>query len=540
MKKLIALAVIATSLFLLLPQAGATYTYNPFDKPTYKTAVLKTEHFWIEYSKAEYFDFYITPDNNQNNIADRVDEIADLLEDMWDAEVDGLGYSAPGGSEEDSRVLVILDEDYDYIWEGYFGQTYVGSDLNPYIVLDMNQSDEDMALTIAHELFHAIQFGYDPYFSTIYTDLNFSEGSAQAIAEYVLEDISLSQDYASYYFENYFDSLYGSNPYDALFPYSTYLWPKFLMANYGEDSVRRIFETLFDMATSGDYFVDMFEATDRALQAYYDTDIYEAYREFSIWNYDVDRYGDETLTEGIAEAGFSEYVSSYPFFRGVTGYDYYTSMTSPFGASYVHFDPSNVEENLKINVYGQDDAKWMVTIVGKRGKTVSELDHRLIYQNESEVSFTVENADRYSEIVMIMSPVPTGFYSYLDFSKYYSYSYYAEDVHGVDAKDVSGFEEGGVVKDLFWDMGAEDEYFYPIKALKAEGVIEGYQNSTFQSDRIISRGEFVKMLVTAFRPDADLSGKVNCFKDVYEGFYEEYVCYAKELGWVEGYDNGYF
>lgn len=541
MKKiLLSLTVFAVTFALVLPKAEAIYEYDPFDEPTYKTAVLKTEHFWIEYSKDDFYSHNISPDNNQNNTDDRIDDIADLFEEVWAAEIDDLGFMAPDGSEEDGRILVIIDEDYDYIDSDYMGMTYVDSDLKPYIVLDFNLDEPELSFTVAHEFFHAIQFGYDPYFYAFYSDLNFSEGSANAIAEYVLEDVSLTESFGSYYFENYWESLYGSSMYDETFPYATYLWSKFLMAEYGEDTVREIFETFFDMTSSGDYYLDMYQATNLALQFHNDTDIFEAFREFTIWNYDVDRYGDDTLDDGVKDYGLSEYVTEYPYFRGVTGYDGVMSLTAPFGVSYVDFEPSDIEGNLEISVYGQSDAKWMVTILTKKGRKVSEYDHRIVYQNESEVSFVVENADSYADIVMVMSPVPSSFYSVSDFDEYYSYSYYAEDVYGVESKGTSGFEEGGIVEDLFYDFGMDDEYFYPVKVLKTAGIIEGYQNSTFQTDRVISRAEVVKMLIEAFLPNADISGGINCFKDVYEGWYEEYVCYAEELGWVEGYDNGYF
>lgn len=553
MKKLISFLVagaVAVTVFFFATSTTATYHWNPVDEPTYKTSVMKTENFWIEYSTDDFRTAGVNPDKNHNNIHDVVDNTANLLEDLWEVYIEDLGYMEPYGSAEDGRVLVILDEDYDYITSSYAGMTYLDSDLKPYAVLDVTralseeeQDLEDYDVAVAHELFHVIQFGYDPYFWGVYTDVNFSEGSATAMAEYALEEVSLTDNYASTYFENHTNSLYGlSGMGNPTFPYSTYLWPKFLIETYGVDIIKGVFESYFDMTSTGDYFVDMYMATDAALQEGTSVDINEAFRKFVVANYDVELYDDETLENGVAYYGYDEEIDSYPTFRGsgeITGQ--YTTMVAPFGASYVHFDTWDTDDNLMINVYGQDDVKWMVTILTtKFHRITEEYESRIIYENEENVTFVVENAGNYTDVVMILTPVPSSFYSVGNFDQYYSYSYYVEtEIPTMDPKEIQSYTDGGK-EDLFFDFGKEERYFYAVKVLKNRDVVEGYKNNTFQPERNISRAEFTKMLVASAFPEADLSGNVNCFKDVYDGWYEKWVCYASDAGLVSGYDDGYF
>ena len=416
MKKILIFFLVA---MIFVPQAGAIYQYDPQADATYKTGVIETEHFWIEFSVDDFYAHNVVPDKNQNNIHDALDETMELLEEVWEVEM-AMGFEMPTGSEEEGKILVILDEDYDYISEDLLGFTGIDSDLKPYIVLDFNlllsgeeQDEDDFKMTVAHEFFHAIQFGYDPYFWAYYSDLNFSEGSATAVAEYVFEDLSLSANYSPIYFYSYGESLYGAS-YDYAFPYGTYLWTKFLMANYGEEILVEIFETYFEIASSGDYIIDMYLATDAALQNYANVQIHEAFREFTVWNFDIGKYDDETLNHGIQDYWFTEEIWEYPAYESSNAY------VSPLGASYVRFDPSDVEENLKITVYGQSDAKWMVTILTQKYHRFADVyDSRIVYQNEGEVSFVVEDASKYSDVVMILSPIPSTYYSGADFDQYY-------------------------------------------------------------------------------------------------------------------------
>lgn len=93
---------------------------------------------------------------------------------------------------------------------------------------------------------------------------------------------------------------------------------------------------------------------------------------------------------------------------------------------------------------------------------------------------------------------------------------------------------------LYDDVYDTDSALEALTYLTDNGVVEGYSDGTFGPLNLINRAEFTKMVVEGIlgvTPDATIYQR--CFPDVQEDWYAKYVCYAKELGWVEGYPDGF-
>jgi len=90
------------------------------------------------------------------------------------------------------------------------------------------------------------------------------------------------------------------------------------------------------------------------------------------------------------------------------------------------------------------------------------------------------------------------------------------------------------------DISDETPRDLKIKALNRLGVINGYDDGTYQPTKKINRAEFLKILVGSAYPDEVVSGGENCFSDVRNDWYSKYVCLAKDKGIVEGYEDGSF
>ena len=76
-----------------------------------------------------------------------------------------------------------------------------------------------------------------------------------------------------------------------------------------------------------------------------------------------------------------------------------------------------------------------------------------------------------------------------------------------------------------------------INSLYSDSIIEGYADGTFRPDNQINRAELTKMLVASkLEPSSEQYN--NCFTDVKTEWYAPYICYAKEQGWVAGYEDG--
>lgn len=89
----------------------------------------------------------------------------------------------------------------------------------------------------------------------------------------------------------------------------------------------------------------------------------------------------------------------------------------------------------------------------------------------------------------------------------------------------------------FNDVSLKHENVKAIDYLKENGVVIGYQDGTYQPERNISRAEFLKIVmeVSDFQPSG-----ANCYDDVSNEWFAQYVCSATVNGLVEGYDDGFF
>lgn len=88
----------------------------------------------------------------------------------------------------------------------------------------------------------------------------------------------------------------------------------------------------------------------------------------------------------------------------------------------------------------------------------------------------------------------------------------------------------------FTDVNADDWYNNAISTLNKAGIINGYDDGTFQPDASITRAEFAA--IVARFSDVIFSGS-SSFSDVPNSHWAaRYIALAKELGWATGYPNG--
>lgn len=90
---------------------------------------------------------------------------------------------------------------------------------------------------------------------------------------------------------------------------------------------------------------------------------------------------------------------------------------------------------------------------------------------------------------------------------------------------------------VFSDVAASNTNYEAIKYLKDGGVVVGYSDGQYKPKNHINRAEFLKIVMES--SDYEFSG-LNCYPDVKNEWYAKYVCKATKLGFVKGYDDGYF
>lgn len=79
-----------------------------------------------------------------------------------------------------------------------------------------------------------------------------------------------------------------------------------------------------------------------------------------------------------------------------------------------------------------------------------------------------------------------------------------------------------------------------IKYIGDQGIVQGYDDGTYKPDALINRAEFTKIIIGAKLRGAPLPEAGNCFKDINDEWFAIFVCYAKDQGIIQGYDDGNF
>ncbi|MBU0486791.1 MAG: S-layer homology domain-containing protein [Bacteroidetes bacterium] len=119
-------------------------------------------------------------------------------------------------------------------------------------------------------------------------------------------------------------------------------------------------------------------------------------------------------------------------------------------------------------------------------------------------------------------------------------------------KDVKNVCNDNFAELLFYDVAKYTPYYESIKFVKAEGIVDGYDNGFYRPDFNINRAEYTKILIGAMRAyspdnyptDEELEAAVpnnGCFPDTKkDDWYSKYVCHAKSIGYIDGYPDGTF
>jgi S-layer homology domain len=83
------------------------------------------------------------------------------------------------------------------------------------------------------------------------------------------------------------------------------------------------------------------------------------------------------------------------------------------------------------------------------------------------------------------------------------------------------------------------QYESAITYVEGQGIVNGYEDGTYKPNNPINRAEFMKIVMESGFDDSVFGG-TNCFTDVTNDWYAQYVCAAKDLGIVSGYPDNSF
>ncbi len=279
---------------------------------------LDTKNFRIHYTLSGR-DRVPPDDKNENNHPDYVEEVARAMEFSWYAEVEYFGWTAPppdGDLGGDSRYDVYLEDILDDDIAGYTDWDYEedeGID-NPnseriesfastsFIALDNDYAEysessipwvetlEYMQVTAAHELHHAIQFGYDAFEPHGWL----WEASATWMQDEVFDSINEGIDILPSALKAtdscQLDEGGDERVEDADHWYGLWIFIRYLSETYGHESVRELWELAIDS--------DRYANWDRLLEQR-ETNLEDFFEDYSV----------ALLTRGFHEGG------DYPLIR---------------------------------------------------------------------------------------------------------------------------------------------------------------------------------------------------------------------------------
>ena len=261
-------------------------------------------HFLIHYATSGPDSVYHPGEdiNPRDGVPDYVNGVAEILERVWYAEIDSLGFVMPitdFGKGGDDRYDIYLRD----LGLGYFGLTYPESLVQGYRASAYSELENDFSsssryrfnpldgarVTAAHEFFHAIQFAYDVFEYEGFDDLNpnndkpwWMEASAVWMEDVVYDDVNDYIGYLTYFYKLPWMSLttFASGG-DRLFhPYASCVWPIFLCEKYEDVGIlREIWEECGQVMG-----YNTLPATNTSLEAR-GSNLGATFQEFAVWNF---------------------------------------------------------------------------------------------------------------------------------------------------------------------------------------------------------------------------------------------------------------
>ncbi len=97
----------------------------------------------------------------------------------------------------------------------------------------------------------------------------------------------------------------------------------------------------------------------------------------------------------------------------------------------------------------------------------------------------------------------------------------------------------------FDDVAVDHSFYQAINYLRDKGVVEGYEDGTYQPGAKINRAEFLKIVMGGAALENEIENEggdsVPCFTDVStDAWFAPYICGAKNAGVISGYPDGTF
>lgn len=265
--------------------------------------------FKIHYAiNGEHAVYRAGDDSDADGVPNYVESVALIADSVWEYQIVEMGYPAPPSdsfytSEPDSAAYDIYlrnlaDNFYglaypDSVWliqPGHYTATSFIELDNDYGSLEgyENRPLDAVRVTMAHEFFHAIQFGIDPFEAEEHLTSSprryWMELSAVWMEEEIYDEINDYYNYLPYFFRDVTVSLQqfvgGA---DALHPYACGIFAMFLSQRYGRDVIREVWRKCGESGEGPHMLIAVDDVIDSVSSG--SQGLASAFAEFAQWNY---------------------------------------------------------------------------------------------------------------------------------------------------------------------------------------------------------------------------------------------------------------
>lgn len=358
-----------------------------------------------------------------------VRRVAEIMQEVRQKEIVDMGYPVPpaddfypeGGTAEYDIYLTNLSSAFYGLTHGE--EAFYGADeilhMTSYIELDNDYQgyslygpdewDLILAVTAAHEFFHAIQYGIDASeflenADDTTTDLWWHEMSSTWMEDIVYDEVN---DYY-YYLDGFFN-----HPNWALttqrkvnYEYGACVWPRYLSERFGNDIMYDIWTQCGEKRwlNSIEAWADQIEARGSTLP--------EELGRFRLWCYfSGDRYRSFAFAEGANYPTFDEieFVARHNEYPVV---DSVSRLAGPqfMGAAYLEFirPASDTTIDFKIKICHDNFDLWAISAAGLTEQT----EPALFFTGSITTPLVVENWLNYERIIVVPMPFNMDYSSY--------------------------------------------------------------------------------------------------------------------------------
>jgi hypothetical protein len=343
-------------------------------------------------------------DDNVNGIPDYVENLALYADSSYRTMITYLGYRIPpsDGVAGGNSKYDIYTEDMPYYgytqgespgpepWNDYTSYISVHNNFIGFPPNDDPEGDQKgaMKVTVAHEYFHAVQFGYD-----IYESEWFMEISSVWMEDVVYDPVNDNYNYLPYFF-NYPDvSLQATTIHE----YASFIWNTYLYQNFGYNLIKDIWE--------GCIYGTAINEINTALQSR-GSSRDEEFKKFTVWNYITN-----TRDDGL----HYEEGTHYPLIKLMRTHTSYpvinnnSNMTPDnLSANYLQFNPTAYLSDLHIRFDGQYGYIWGLKAIGiKTGAGYNYTEFEIPLDDSGYGEGVIPDFNNYNYVILIPSVLST-------------------------------------------------------------------------------------------------------------------------------------